>query len=588
MYALSEIKKNIIESANKVLETEVLKPGNLTTPPNPEMGDLSLATFDLAKELSRKSGSRSAGKKDPKEIAETIKEALIKVPSFGKGGLGWISGVNVVGPYVNIELDAEFLAKSTLKEVKKQEEKYGQGKNLKGQKIMVEYAQPNPFKAFHIGHLRGTILGESICRLLEAQKARVIRTNYQGDVGMHIAKCLWAFQKTDPKDYPDSINEKVALISQCYSEGAQAFEKSEAIQKEIKEINQKIYSKEDEKVNELWELGKKWSLDKFHEIFDRLGTHFEREYMESEVMEDGAKEVQRALKKKILEENEGAVIFKGDKCDLDTRVFLNSQGLPTYEGKELGLAQMEFSDFGKLDLCIHNVAEEQISFFQVTFKVEELMDPKKFAGKQFHNAYGFVGLKSGKMSSRKGQVVLGQDIMDEAVEKVEKICKDRTCSAHMPEKVGLGAIKYGFLKINPKKYLAFDMDESVSFEGDSGPYLQYTYARIQSIFRKAGVKKLSFQGNLVSHLTEPTEHQLVLELAKFPEVLQKAAEKYDPSLAAKYLFDLAQLFNDYYHAVPILKAEEDIKLARLALIASVAQVLKNGLNILGIDTVDRM
>lgn len=571
MHALDKIKLYLVKKINKALGQDLVQASSLVYPPNPEMGDLSLPSFEISKIL----------KQNPKEVIDNFLEK-IKTDKI-------ISGIKSAGPYLNFVINKEYLNKEVINEILKQEEKYGRNEKLKGKKIMIEYAHPNPFKSFHIGHLRNIILGESIARLIEAQGARIIRVNYQGDVGMHIAKCIWAFKEIDPKNYPEIADEKVALLGKCYAEGAKAFEENGVAKQMITYINRQIYEGKDKEIKKLWELGKKWSLEKFHEIYKRLDTSFEREYMESEVMNEGVRQVKKAIDKKILEKSDGAIIFNGKKYGLDTRVFLNSEGLPTYEGKELGLAQFEFKDFGKIDLCIHNVAVEQISFFKVTFKVQELLDPKKFKDKQYHNAYEFVGLKSGKMSSRKGQVVLGNDILNTAVEEIKAKTKNKNIKNinKLYEDIAVGAVKYSFLKISPFKYLAFDLDESVSFEGDSGPYLLYTYARIKSIFRKARIKKLASQIDL-KFLDNIKEYNLVLKLAKYPEFVEKAAESYDPSEVSKYIFELAKEFNDYYHSVQILKSDEDIKNARLALLSGVGQVIKNGLNLLGIKAVDEM
>ena len=441
-------------------------------PQDEEHGDFSAnIALTIAKDI----------KKSPREIAQTIADKLTK------SKIEEIANVEIAGPgFINFKLKESHYF-TALNNVLEQNDKYGQNDLLKNKRIMVEFAHPNPFKSFHIGHLRNIILGESIVRMLESQGAEVIRTNYQGDVGMHIAKCIWAFQKIDPKDYPSTADEKTKLLGKCYAEGATAFEEDEKAQKEIKDINKKIYTKKDPQISKLWDIGKKWSLEKFHEIYARVYSTFEREYMESETLSTCMKYIQQAKEKGILKQSQGALIFDGEKYNLDTRVFLNAQGLPTYEGKELGLAYMEFTDYGDIDLCIHNVAVEQISFFKVTFKVEELLDPIKFKGKQYHNAYEFVGLKKGKMSSRKGNVILGDDILNEAHAKILKLISDRKeikDKDMTAEEIGIGAVKWSFLKISPFKYLAFDLEESISFEGDSGPYIQYTFARTQSILNE--------------------------------------------------------------------------------------------------------
>ncbi len=467
---------------------------------------------------------------------------------------------------------------------------YGENGRLKGKQIMVEFAHPNPFKSFHIGHLRNIILGESIVRLLESQGAEVIRTNYQGDVGMHIAKCLWAFQKVDPSIYPETTDEKVALLGKCYAQGAQIFEQDDNVKKEIQTINEEIYSKENPEINKLWELGKAWSLEKFHEIYERLYTYFHREYMESETLEYIDNAVTLAIDKGILKYSEGALIFDGGPYGLDTRVFLNSKGLPTYEGKELGLAQLKTEEYGIVDLHIHNVAVEQKSFFAVTFKVKELLWPKAFKNRQYHNAYEFVGLKRGKMSSRKGNVVLGNDILNEAHKRIYQIVKSRENIENpedISEIVGTGAIKWSFLKISPFKYLAFDLDESVSFEGDSGPYVQYTYARAKAILRST--VPFDSSESLESTLNTQEELDILRWLERFPEIVENASIEYAPNYLTNYLFELSQKFNTFYKSHSVLNTErEEDRISRLMLTQAVSEVIKQGLNFLGIKTAEKM
>lgn len=553
---------------------------HLERPQNPEHGDWSSnIAMKLANEL----------KQNPKAIAEGI---LAELDASGQ-----MLEASIAGPgFINFKLSISSFV-DNLGIILKQKENYGNSNRLKGKRIMVEFAHPNPFKPFHIGHLRNIILGETIVRMLESQGAEVIRTNYQGDVGMHIAKNLWAFQKVHPKNYPNTTDEKVKLLGKLYAEGATAFENDKKAKEEIKEINKKIYSKEDPKINKLWELGKKWSLEKFHEIYERVYTTFDREYFESETLATCMKYAQKAKEQGILTKSEGAVIFDGSKYNMDTRVFINSQGLPTYECKELGLGFMEFRDFGKIDLCIHNVAVEHKSYFEVLFKVKELLDPKLFKGKQYHNAYEFVGLKKGKMSSRKGQVVLGEDILDEAHERIAEIINKRIEGTQNPtnsdkkdltaEMVGVAAIKWSFLKISPFKYLKFDMEESINFEGDSGPYIQYTYARAKSILRQDSSSKL--QTSVSEPIMSKEERSLLKWLERFPETIELASLEYAPNYITTYLFELAQKFNSFYKNNSVLNAEEERqKEFRLALTKATSIILAKGLKLLGIKTVEKM
>jgi len=579
MNILEKLKQNIVIEVNKIFSEHEISSTDIVFPPKNEQGDLCLPSFELAKK----------NKKNPIQIADSLENKLEKIEG--------IKEFKAQGPYLNFVLDKGYITTETLSAIFKEKNKYGQNQEFKGKKIMIEFAHPNPFKAFHIGHLRNIILGESLVRIFEFSSAQVIRTNYQGDVGMHIAKCIWAFRKIDEKDYPENINERVSLLADCYSKGAGAFESDAIAKSEIEIINKEIYEQEDKDIKKLWELGKKWSLDKFAQIYKRLDTRFDRQYMESEIKNEAIYYIEEALKKKILIRSEGAVIFPGDKYGLETRVFLNSQGLPTYDGKELGLAYREFTDFGKIDLCIHNVAVEQISFFKVNFKVQELLDPQRFKDKQKHNAYEFVGLKKGKMSSRLGKVVLAETIIDLAKDKIKEIICDRKNNdennfsikdntEEVSEKLAISSIKYAFLKINPFKYFAFDVEESVSFSGNSGPYINYTYARINSILKKGKPGKLS--KNIYKYLNYDEEKDLIVHLSKFPQIIIDSRREYNPSELVKYLFELSKKFNDYYHKVPIIKANDKEKKARLKLLQALSQVLENGAYLLGFELVQDM
>ncbi len=574
------IPENLQEQITKVVQGlfDTSLQAQIEIPNNPEHGDFSTnVAMVLSKELKR----------NPLEIAEEIKEALSNTVKAEGSKLEALSSIEVVKPgFVNFRLDSN-IYKSIVETITNQKENFGKSETHKSERIMLEYAHPNPFKSFHIGHLRNIILGVSLIQLIENQSAEIIPVNYQGDVGMHIAKCLWSFRNIKEIEYPDTGDAKVALLGKCYAEGATAFEDNAEAKEEIKAINKKIYTREDSEITKLWELGKGWSLEKNHEIYERVGAKFVREYMESEVMDLGVQKVQEALEKGILEKSEGAVVFNGQRHGLDTRVFLNSEGLPTYEGKELGLAYYEFSDFGKIDLCIHNVAVEQISFFKVTFKVEELLDPELFQGKQYHNVYEFVGLKKGKMSSRKGNVILGNDILNEARERIKEYLKDKSDN-ELAEKLAVAAVKYSFLKVSPKTYLAFDMDESISLEGDSGPYIMYSYARAKSVLRQQENIKHQIT-NIKEVLNSDEELEILKHLNQFPEIVENAAKEYAPNTICTYVYELAQAFNKFYNTHKVLKAEnQDLINSRIHLVAATAQVIKNSLTLLGIETVEKM
>ncbi|MEK7166602.1 MAG: arginine--tRNA ligase, partial [Patescibacteria group bacterium] len=391
----------------------------------------------------------------------------------------------------------------------------------------------------------------------------------------------------------------------------------------------------DPEIYPLYQETRKWSLDYFEDIYKRVGSHYDRYYFESEAYELGKKNVEAGLQKAIFEKSAGAIIFPGEKFGLHNRVFITSDGNATYEGKDMGLAPLQFGEYHP-DLIIHVVGPEQAGYFQVVFKaLEELIPETK--GKEYHLIYGWVKLKSGKMSSRSGNVVLGEWLLDEAQKYVNDILI-KSASKYTKEEqeiiaetAAVAAVKYSFLKVGTKQEISFDIEESVSFEGDSGPYIQYTYARCKSVLRKAvstvipgltgdltDISKLVIDsrwslppsdiggGNDIGGGDDKVwnnEEKLVLRyLYKFPEIVVSAAQNYAPNVMCKYLYDLASSFNTFYNKHSILeptthnppsfaKATEDRQLTisqRLALTAATAQIIKNGLYMLGIETLEKM
>jgi arginyl-tRNA synthetase len=485
-----------------------------------------------------------------------------------------VEKVEVAGPgFLNIWLKNEWFIRQ-LEKVLKEGEKYGKAGILAKKRLMIEYAHPNTHKEFHIGHLRNISLGESLVRIFEACGAEVIRTNYQGDVGLHIAKCLFGIKKLGMKDFK-SLEEKVAFLGKAYVEGNKAYEEDKKAKKEILDLNEAIYKK-DKKIMALWQKTRQWSLDYFERIYKRVDSKFDRHYFESEVVE-GIKIAKEALKKGILKKSEGAIIFDGTKYGLDKRVFINKYGFPTYEAKELKLAELEFSEFGKIDKLIHVVGPEQKSFFAVTFKVEELLNEKKYKDKQCHLVYGWVRLKKGKMSSRLGNVVRGEWLLDEAKNRIKKAYPD--VGEEVAEMAAVGAAKYSFLKVQPTAEIAFDFDESISLQGNSGPYLQYTFARCQSVLAKAS--KVHPRGG--HSATNKEELAILRWLYRYPEVIEEAGEKMAPNFVCGYLYALAQRYNTFYNKHRVIGND-----FRLNLTLATSQLLKNGLYLLGIKNPEKM
>ena len=457
----------------------------------------------------------------------------------------------------------------------------------------MEFTDPNPFKEFHIGHLYSNIVGESLSRLFEATGATVKRANYQGDVGLHVAKAMWGMTKAlghnMPKD-KDSLQEKVKWMGMCYAAGALAYEKDEQVRQEIVELNGKIFA-QDKTIKALYQKGRKWSLEYFETIYKRLGTKFDYYYFESEVGKTGLTLVRKWLEKGIFEKSQGAVVFSGEKYGLHSRVFINSLGLPTYEAKELGLAPTKYKDF-KYDLSVIITGNEIIDYFKVLLAALKEIDPS-LAGKTRHLSHGMIRLPEGKMSSRTGSVITAESLLDEVRARVTRVMGSSEIEIPAKEKeetaeaISLGAVKYSLLRVSLGKDIIFDFDKSLSLEGESGPYLQYTYARCKSILRKAKLNQAKLKFNEIKFTAEETA--LLRLLYRFEEIVQEAAKKFSPNLVCNFVFDLAQRYNLFYNTTSVLKADtEGAKNFRLLLTASVAQVLENGLSLLGIKTLERM
>jgi len=561
-----------------LLESGVSGPVDLTTPPNPEMGDFSFGCFALAKERKQK----------PNEIAVSI---ALKIKNLK---LEIFDNVEAVGPYVNFFINPQALANMFFSSVSSLFKPLTIGK---GKKYLVEFGCPNPLKTFHLGHLKNLITGESIARILENAGYDIVRVNYQGDVGMHVAKAMWAIEKEltrvrNQKHEP--LERRLKLLGELYAQGAKAFEEDEVSKKEIVAMNRRVYQK-DQKIQEIYRLTVDWSLEYFDQIYKKLSTKFDRLYMESEVFGPGEQIVKKYLKKGIFKESNGAVIYEGSKHGLHDRVFINSEGLPTYEAKDIGLADAHFKDH-KPDRIIHVVGKEQTEYFKVVFKaIGDIWSKRE--KKEFHLPGGFLQLKEGKMSSRKGNVISGDQLLELVITKVGEIMKERDLpnKENVVPKVAVAAIKHSILKVSVSSDVSFDMKSSISTEGDSGPYLLYIVARINSILkkinkqphptstRKAGLRRV---GNIAIALSEK---KLLLKLAQFPQVTLSAAETLDPSCITQYLFDLAQTFNAFYQECPVLQEENSqIQEFRLELIQRVSQAMGSGLWLLGIETVDQM
>jgi len=512
----------------------------------------------------------------PMEFAKKLADSF--------GNQPYIEKLEVKEPgFLNFFVRPQFLADEVEKVLKKPKVAL----RLSKQKVVVEFTDPNPFKEFHIGHLFSNIVGESISRLLEATGANVKRANYQGDVGMHVAKTVWGFPKMVEQtgESLDEIRKKplkarAFFLGQAYALGAQEFEASEQVKGEVAELNKKIFDR-DQSIYPLYEEGRKWSLDYFEEIYKRLGTNFDYYYLESEVGEVGAEIVKNNLANGIFEKSDGAVVFPGEKHGLHRRVFINSLGLPTYEAKELGLAPAKYQNFA-YDLSVIVTGNEINDYFKVLLAAMGKIFPD-LASKTKHIGHGMVRMPGGKMSSRLGNVILGEWLLDEAKKRVKDSFE--SVSDELAEKIGTGAVKYALLRGNLGQDVNFSFEESISLNGNSGPYLQYTYARARSVLGKTPNPKLqtpNFSGAAKEEL------MLLRLISHFEEAVLDAAEAFAPNIVANFLYEVAQKFNIFYNNQPILKAEEPARSRRIFLTEATADVLKKGLGLLGVSAPEKM
>jgi len=549
----------------------------LTQPPNIEMGDFAFPCFERAKRQG----------KNPVDLAQEIAKDI----ELEMKHEALVLKVQAFGPYVNFFLDNTIVAEKVFDSMEKEGEHFGKHDVGKGKQLLVEFACPNPMKVFHLGHLRNLITGEAVVRMFEYAGYDVKRVNYQGDVGMHIAKTLWGidqlhdeFETVKNKD----LKMRVAFLGRAYAFGSQAYEDNETMKEEIIAYNKKVYAK-DVSIENIYTLGRTWSLEYFDSIYTMLNSHFDRLYFESEVVERGLSLVMDGLKKGIFKKSDGAIIFEGSNYELHDRVFVNSKDLPTYEGKEIGLAQLHFSEFHP-DQVIHVVGKELTDYFKVLFKALETILPET-VGKEYHLVGGYLQLKGDKkMSSRKGTVVAGDELLFAAEHRVKDIMKNSEVEDKdvVARAVTVAALKYSMLKVHVNQDISFDMEASVSTSGDSGPYLLYIVARIKSILKKADINVNKKNIGLPKEISIE-EKQLIYDLASFPNTTLSAIKEYDPSIVAKYMYNVAQHFNAFYSVCPVLNIDDDmIRLFRLNLISRVLYVMEAGLNILGIESVEEM
>jgi arginyl-tRNA synthetase len=555
-------------------------------------GQVTIVVFPITK----------ISKKSPEDTATAIGEYLV-------ANVAEVTAFNVVKGFLNLSIADDYWINLFNNELLNDD--FGKVKP-NGKKVMVEYSSPNTNKPLHLGHVRNNLLGYSVAELLKADGYEVFKVNLVNDRGIHICKSMLAWQKWGNGETPESsglkgdhlVGKYYVIFDKEYKKEIDALKAEGQTEEEakknaplIKEAQQMLLAWEagDEEVINLWKKMNGWVYDGFAVSYKNLGVDFDKYYYESNTYLLGKDTVDEGLEKGVFFKKEDGSVWIDLTADgLDQKLVLRADGTSVYITQDLGTAQMKYDDFG-MDQSIYVVGNEQDYHFKVLFLILEKLG-KSWAKGLYHLSYGMVDLPSGKMKSREGTVVDADDLVAEMIntakEKTEALGKINDFSDEEKEtlyyNIGLGALKYFLLKVEPKKRLLFDPSESIDFQGNTGPFIQYTHARIKSLLAKAdyklGVKSLELAG------LQPTELEMIMLLAKYPAELTNAAKVYSPAFLANYLYEVAKLFNKFYHEVPPIVKEENevLKQHRLNICKVTADVLKAGTAILGINVPERM
>jgi arginyl-tRNA synthetase len=576
--------------------------------PIPFSGEWGVSTSffqTAANEARAGKGAKLPVPQRAQEIAEQVRAEIGDVPG--------ISHVEAVKGYLNLYFTTSEYARRVVDEVLASGPDFGRGAP-KSERVMVEYAQPNTHHSFHIGHARNTVLGEVLARLVEFAGFDTVRASYPGDLGLGVITVLWMYDKFYKGQEPEGVHERGQWLLKLYVEANKLLEKKEnetpeqtaqreAYEAERREMYRK-WDSGDPYVRELWRVTREWSLDELRAILDMLDVKMDVWFFESEADEPSKAIVEELIEKGIADDERpqgGAVIVRIDeklgltKEKYRTNVLLRSDGTTLYLTKDLALAKIKFEQY-HVDRSIYVVDVRQSLHLQQAFAILKLWGFPQ-AEKCYHLGYGFVSLPEGAMSARRGRVVLFKDVYDEAIKRVLAVESER--SGNIPkeerlkiaEQIGLGALVYSMLSVDNNKDIVFDINEALSFDGRTGPYIQNAHVRANSILKKANAAgQLSDLGPSTFDF-ELTKHEIELieQISRFPNAVQQAANEYRPLVMAAYAYDLANAFHSFYHAVPVLQSEdENIKSARLRLVAASKQTLANALRLLDIKAPEVM
>jgi len=582
-------------------ENDIPQPEEINWQPIPFSGEWGISTsfFQIAA-LAARSGKKVIVPQRAQEIAAGIAATIGKPEGF--------SHIEAVRGYLNLYFVSEEFSRDVVNTVIEQGADFGKGAP-KGERVMVEYAQPNTHHSFHIGHYRNSILGEALSRVVEFAGFDTVRASYPGDIGLGVITVLWIYDKFFRGQEPEGIHERGQWLLKLYVEATNLLTEKdgetpeetaqrEAYDAERREMYRK-WDAGDPEIRQLWEETREWSLIELRDILEMMGIKIDVWFFESEVDEPSKEIVEELIELNIADDERpegGAVIVRIDerlglkKEKYRTNVILRNDGTSLYLTKDLALAKEKFEKY-HVDRSIYVIDVRQSLHMQQTFAILKLWGFPQ-AEKCYHLGYGFVSLPEGAMSARKGRVVLFKDVADEAIRRVSVESMEK--NPEMPEterqqvakEVGLGALAYAMLSVDNNKDIVFDIDEALSFDGHTGPYIQNAHVRASSILRKAGgfpeIAKFDYE-------LDPLEVELIDLISRFPDTVQQSAKEYRPLVMANYAYDLASIFHKFYHVVRVLQADtEAMRNARLRLIAAARQTLANALRLLAIEAPKRM
>ncbi len=548
-------------------------------PPRPELGDLAFPMFSYARLLRR----------PPQQIAVQVAG---RIAAEGQGP----GSAEAEGPYLNVRLDRGAVVREVLQATGDRERPYGANDSMAGRKIMVEFSCPNTNKPLHLGHLRNDALGMSVSRLLQACGAEVMRVNLINDRGIHICKSMLAYQRFGEGATPEKRGQKSDhLVGDFYVRFAEWAREDPSAEAEARRLL-KAWEDGDPEVKALWELMNRWAIEGIEETYRRTGVSFDKVYLESQTYLLGREEVLAGLRRRTFQKDQdGSVWVDLTDAGLDRKVLLRSDGTSLYVTQDIGTAVQRHRDW-PFQQMVYVVGSEQRYHFQVLFKTLEVLG-YSWAANLHHLAYGMVNLPEGKMKSREGTVVDADDLLDELERLAEAEIRERGREEAMENPAGtasniaLGALGYYLLQPSPYKDMVFDPRESISFTGNTGPYLQYTGARLCSMLEKFEARRERFAGGQVRPelLQRDEEWQIFSQLAAFPETVLLAARELNPSILAGHLFETARSFSRYYHDNPVLHNEDpDLVVSRIALARAVRDVLETGMRLIEVPFLQKM